>query len=110
MRLKIDRMGCFFLFLFFLLFFSWGYEGVIYSQQRDESMFQLSIKGKKIRVEVVRTEDEKARGLMFRDKLGTDEGMLFVYEKEEFLTFWMKNTPLPLSIAFIDQKGKIVDI
>jgi len=109
-RLKIDRMGCFFLFLFFLLFFSWGYEGVIYSQQRDESMFQLSIKGKKIRVEVVRTEDEKARGLMFRDKLGTDEGMLFVYEKEEFLTFWMKNTPLPLSIAFIDQKGKIVDI
>jgi hypothetical protein len=47
---------------------------------------------------------------MFRDKLGVDEGMLFVYEKEEFLTFWMKNTPLPLSIAFIDRKGKIVDI
>ena len=73
-------------------------------------MVQLTIKGKIIQVEVVRTEEEKARGLMFRQELGTDEGMLFVYGKEEFLTFWMKNTPLPLSIAFLDPKGRIVDI
>ncbi len=108
MRFKIGRRGSFILFL--LLFFSWGYEGVIYSQQREENLSLLTIKGKKIQVEVVRTEQEKARGLMFRDKLGVDEGMLFVYEKEEFLAFWMKNTPLPLSIAFIDRKGKIVDM
>jgi uncharacterized membrane protein (UPF0127 family) len=96
--------------LFLFLLFSLGKEGVIYSQQQEEGLFQVTIKGKKIRVEVVRTEGEKARGLMFRDKLGADEGMLFVYEEEEFLTFWMKNTPLPLSIAFIDKKGEIVDI
>jgi uncharacterized membrane protein (UPF0127 family) len=96
--------------LFLFLLFSWGKEEVIYSQQQEEGFFQLTIKGRNIRVEVVRTEGEKARGLMFRDKLGADEGMLFVYEEEEFLTFWMKNTPLPLSIAFIDRKGKIVDI
>jgi uncharacterized membrane protein (UPF0127 family) len=83
---------------------------VIHSQQREEALFHLTIAGKKIQVEVVRTEGEKSRGLMFREKLGADQGMLFVYEKEEFLTFWMKNTPLPLSIAFIDRKGKIVDI
>ena len=108
MKFKIARIGGFFFFL--LLLSSWGQEGVIYSQQREEIFSLLTIKGKKIQVEVVRTEQEKARGLMFRDKLGPDEGMLFVYEKEEFLTFWMKNTPLPLSIAFIDKKGKIVDI
>jgi uncharacterized protein len=107
-KFKIIRIAG--LFLFFLLLLFWEHEEVIYSQQREEGLFQLTIKGKKIRVEVVRTEGEKARGLMFRDKLGADEGMLFVYEEEEFLTFWMKNTPLPLSIAFIDQKGRIVDI
>lgn len=96
--------------LFLFLLFSWAEEEIIYSQQREEGLFQLTIKEKKIQVEVVRTEGEKARGLMFRDKLGADEGMLFVYEGEEFLTFWMKNTPLPLSIAFMDQKGRIVDI
>ncbi len=47
---------------------------------------------------------------MFRERLGKDEGMLFVYAEEETLSFWMKNTRLPLSIAFIDKKGKIVDI
>lgn len=108
MRFKIERIGRLVLFLFLL--FCWGNEEVVYCQQREEALFQLTIKGKKIRAEVVRTEGEKARGLMFRDKLAADEGMLFVYEREEFLTFWMKNTPLPLSIAFIDQKGRIVDI
>jgi uncharacterized membrane protein (UPF0127 family) len=42
--------------------------------------------------------------------MGKDEGMLFVYERQDWLSFWMKNTPLPLSIAFIDKDGKIVDI
>ncbi|MBM4332925.1 MAG: DUF192 domain-containing protein [Deltaproteobacteria bacterium] len=70
----------------------------------------MMVKGKKIRVEVARTESEKAKGLMFRESLGEDEGMIFVYAREEILSFWMKNTRIPLSIAFIDQRGRIVDI
>ena len=82
----------------------------VFAKEEGKSLVTLSVKGKKIRVEVVRTEKEKARGLMFRESLGKDEGMLFVYEGEEILAFWMKNTRFPLSIAFIRQDGKIVDI
>ena len=95
-----------FLFLFLLTSFPlepWAQEG-------KKSLLPLTIKGKTIKVEVARTEKEQERGLMFRERMGKDEGMLFVYEREEMLSFWMKNTRLPLSIAFIDKDGKIVDI
>ena len=82
----------------------------IYGQDGGTVFIQLMVKEKKIKAEVALREDEKSRGLMFREKLGPDEGMLFIYEREEFLSFWMKNTPLPLSIAFLDQNGRIVDL
>jgi len=93
-----------FLSLFFLI------EGRGVPQEGEKPLIQLIIKERKIRVEVAQSEDEKARGLMFRESLAKNEGMLFVYDREEILTFWMKNTPIPLSIAFIDRKGTIVDI
>jgi len=80
------------------------------AQEAKKSLLHLNVKGRKIIAEVVRTDQEKAKGLMFREQLGRDEGMLFVYGQEEILSFWMKNTRLPLSIAFIDKSGKIVDI
>lgn len=97
-----------FSFLFFFLLTSFPQEP--WAQEGKKSLLPLTIKGKTIKVEVARAEKEKERGLMFRERMGKDEGMLFVYEREERLSFWMKNTRLPLSIAFIDKGGRIVDI
>jgi uncharacterized membrane protein (UPF0127 family) len=70
----------------------------------------LYIKSIKIRVEVAKTPEERNHGLMGRNHLGKDEGMLFVFEKEDYHSFWMKDTQIPLSIAFIDKEGRIVSI
>ena len=47
---------------------------------------------------------------MYRKKIPEGTGMLFVFEQDQILSFWMKNTPTPLSIAYIDSQGKIRDI
>lgn len=70
----------------------------------------LYIKDKEIWVEVAKTPEQRARGLMWRKDLGDNEGMLFIFEKEEYHSFWMKNTYIPLSIAFIDKNGRIIEI
>lgn len=63
-----------------------------------------------VRVEIADDSGEQAQGLMNRTALGEDRGMLFVFEEEDTLSFWMKNTLIPLSVAYIDFEGRIVDI
>jgi uncharacterized membrane protein (UPF0127 family) len=63
-----------------------------------------------IQVEMAETHEQLERGLMYRKVLRPEEGMLFIFEKEEPLTFWMKNTYLPLSVGFFNHEGVLVDI
>ncbi|MDR2068621.1 MAG: DUF192 domain-containing protein [Spirochaetaceae bacterium] len=64
----------------------------------------------RIQAEIARTEAERARGLMHRTALPDGEGMLFVFERDQILSFWMKDTLIPLSIAFISYDGRILEI
>jgi len=63
-----------------------------------------------VKAEIARTSEERAQGLMFRRNLPDGEGMLFIFERDELLSFWMKNTYIPLSIAYIAYDGRIIDI
>ncbi|CAB3633382.1 Uncharacterized ACR%2C COG1430 [Achromobacter sp. 2789STDY5608633] len=63
-----------------------------------------------IRAEVANTEASRRDGLMFRKELAGNDGMLFVFEQPDVQCFWMRNTLLPLSIAFIADDGTIVNI
>lgn len=63
-----------------------------------------------IQAEVAQTGADRARGLMFRESLGPSEGMLFVFEQAETQCFWMRNTLIPLSIAFLADDGRVVNI
>lgn len=63
-----------------------------------------------LRVEVADTPERQAQGLMFRKSLGEDEGMVFLFPTPTAGGFWMKNTLIPLSIAFFDRQGVILRI
>lgn len=64
----------------------------------------------RFRVEVAATQAEQAKGLMFRTKMGADEGMLFPHEKPHKTAFWMRNTVIPLDIIFIGADRRILNI
>ena len=62
------------------------------------------------RVEIARTPAERQRGLMHRDFLAPNTGMLFLFSSPQLVSFWMKNTSLPLTIGYFDQEGILIEI
>jgi uncharacterized membrane protein (UPF0127 family) len=71
---------------------------------------ELKVGGALMKAELARTADQRERGLMFRKELKEGEGMLFVFEADQRLSFWMKNTSIPLSIAYLASDGTIRQI
>jgi hypothetical protein len=80
------------------------------SQKTPLSTIKLTLGSHTITVECAVTSDEKSRGLMYRKSMPQDAGMLFVFDKPHQASFWMKNTLIPLSIAYINQDGVILEI
>ncbi len=71
---------------------------------------ELRLGSKKITAEIADEEHERAAGLMFRKSLAPDSGMLFVLDRTGPVGFWMKNTEVPLTIAYIDPRGTILEL
>ena len=78
-------------------------------QPRSEKV-TLQVSGLELSVEVARTEAQREHGLMGRRDLGSRDGMIFVFDKDDHLMFWMKDTPTALSIAFLSADGRILEI
>jgi uncharacterized membrane protein (UPF0127 family) len=70
----------------------------------------VTLKGESFIVEVAQTQQERALGLMFRDSLPDDHGMLFIFPAEGRLSFWMKNTRIPLDIFYFNEKLELVSV
>jgi uncharacterized membrane protein (UPF0127 family) len=63
-----------------------------------------------LKAELAKTQEEHSQGLMYRRRLADGQGMLFIFDRDDMLSFWMKNTYIPLSIAFISHEGRIMEI
>lgn len=68
----------------------------------------VEVGGQRYYVEIADDDDERARGLMYRDELGANEGMLFIFRESVPRSFWMLNTRIPLDIVYIDSEFEIV--
>jgi uncharacterized membrane protein (UPF0127 family) len=80
------------------------------SGSQSEALRALQIKSFLVKAEVADRPSSRARGLMHRQSLADNHGMLFVFDSPSRQCMWMKNTPLALSVAFIDTAGQIVNI
>ncbi|HLD05669.1 MAG TPA: DUF192 domain-containing protein [Candidatus Nanoarchaeia archaeon] len=81
-----------------------------YSLSNDTLRIQTAEQEIPLTIEIAQTSDERHQGLSHRTHLKENHGMLFIFEEEKMLTFWMKDTLIPLDIFFIGKDSKVVDI
>ena len=98
----------FVLLLFFFTISSLGYNRT--HTQGTLPLQSLQIGHKVIQVEIADTKEKRTRGLMYRKSLPKDQGMLFVFPSSQILSFWMKNTYIPLSIGFFNSKRQLLEV
>jgi uncharacterized membrane protein (UPF0127 family) len=97
------------LFLY-LVALQWGMSARAQDTPQKLPAVTLSAGMHLIQAELAQTSEQRSIGLMHRPKMGANEGMLFVFESASQQCFWMKNTLLPLSIAFLSDDGQVINI
>lgn len=76
----------------------------------DDRTVPMDVGGTVFTIELAATPEQRQQGLMHREELAANTGMLFIFPESAPRSFWMKDTPLPLSIAFISSEGRILEI
>ncbi len=99
-----------FVLLFFYSIIIFGCHSQNEASSNADELYALPVGDTIVNIEIADTPDERRVGLMFRESMPDDHGMLFVFEYERVLAFWMKNTRIPLSIAYIKKDGTIAQI
>jgi uncharacterized protein len=97
-------------FIFWPLLAAWVVAACAADPQFTVTLYPQNGTTLRVNVEIVDTNEKRALGLMYRRELPELHGMLFLFPRQEPLSFWMKNTPLPLDILFIDASLTIVSI
>jgi len=97
--------------IYILTFTAFIILGVVYFQQKPkQGNFSFPTHNLNIKVELAQSIAQQAKGLMYREKLDENAGMLFVFSNEAKRTFWMKNTYISLDLIYISQDKKIIEI
>lgn len=93
-----------------LIGFALTLTGCSSSPEKTAAKFECPGKNIELALEVASTVEDRAKGLMFRKSLDPNSGMLFIFEEESKLSFWMKNTFIPLDMIFLDKDRAVVGI
>lgn len=84
--------------------------GVAPAPKGPEAFFTIALDGKPLALQLALTPSERQRGLRYRQSLGSDQGMLFLFPKPQKLSFWMQHTSLPLDIGYFSREGRLMEI
>ncbi len=117
--MESKEVGCFYLsmlkYYLAIVCFTVVVPTTVSLSQKNLSRWQIqfwNVKKKMVTLscEVAQSSKELARGLMFQKSLGKNSGMIFIYQKPRIMRFWMRNTQIPLSIAFVNENNVIIGI